>query len=745
MKYNLSKNKLIRILLFTGLTVFLLLDAIFYKVIYDNYRFAKREIKGIRLIQDILPILYAMQNYRGREQILLYGHGKPASTSEEKVKLLRNNVASNILKYVHNNDAPESSGKLKEIARQLETHSYNDYSSAIEHFLFHSRQIQEIIGLIQAIHYQSNLMLDPQLESYYLESIGVIKMTLMTENIAKIRGLFSGFVLQLNPENKYHHLIEQEFTLLKNNSLEISSRYLYLSSKNSEIAQLLDIPMSSLLKQITDYENFFIKAINSPPGKISAEDAFSKGTIVIEEAQKTQNMVLERVKLEITNRSKKIIKEAILFSVLILITLGALLWGIRFFMLQNKKISSLLKAITEGRQHLIYAGSAEEIYMNLCNILVDHGGYIVIGVFLIKHNAAKELVPISICGKAADYLKSIQVSWGDNELGRGPGGTSVRTRKTQIFNDIKNNPDFKPWRDKALSYGIRSNATIPLIYQDKTIGAIAIYSDKKNAFLPNEIKMIQDLMEDCMFNIAALETRAERDKAMETLNQYNSILKKKVMERTKKLVETQDATILSLASLVESRDNETGNHILRTREYVKILLNYLKDHPETQEELTPEKIDQIYKSSPLHDIGKIGIADAILRKPGKLTKKEFDIMKKHTLIGATAINRATQGITSTGFLDTAREIILHHHEKWDGSGYPIGLKGKDIPVSARIMSLADVYDALISKRVYKDAFSHAEACSIIEKSRGTNFDPTIVDAFREKADEFEKIAKTFGD
>ncbi len=216
-------------------------------------------------------------------------------------------------------------------------------------------------------------------------------------------------------------------------------------------------------------------------------------------------------------------------------------------------------------------------------------------------------------------------------------------------------------------------------------------------------------------------------------------------QSTEELAETRDVTILALASLAETRDNETGNHILRTQRYVKALAVCLQSHPDFAANLDEAGIDLLYKSAPLHDIGKVGIPDHILLKPGKLAEEEFEIMKTHTTLGGSALKIAEDRLGNNSFLNLAREISLTHHERWDGNGYPKGISGEDIPISGRLMAVADVYDALISKRIYKEAFSHDKAKEIITDWRGKNFDPRVVDAFFESENEFLKIAGEFLD
>ncbi|WP_320127851.1 HD domain-containing phosphohydrolase [uncultured Sphaerochaeta sp.] len=208
----------------------------------------------------------------------------------------------------------------------------------------------------------------------------------------------------------------------------------------------------------------------------------------------------------------------------------------------------------------------------------------------------------------------------------------------------------------------------------------------------------------------------------------------------------QDVMMMALGSLAETRDNETGNHIRRTQNYIRVLAQNLTNHPRFSGLLTDETIELFYKSAPLHDIGKVGIPDRILNKPSKLTDEEFTLMKTHTTIGHNAILKAEQALGSQNtFLSVACDLAWSHHEKWDGSGYPRGLSGDEIPLAGRLMAIPDVYDALISERVYKKAFSHEEAVTIITQGVGSHFDPDIARTFLRIADRFHEIAMAFKD
>lgn len=233
--------------------------------------------------------------------------------------------------------------------------------------------------------------------------------------------------------------------------------------------------------------------------------------------------------------------------------------------------------------------------------------------------------------------------------------------------------------------------------------------------------------------------------ARQELARQNEWLEEKVRERTRELVLAQDVTILSMASLAEARDRETGAHIMRTQEYVRLLAQGLRDHPRFRDLLTPSNIELIYKSAPLHDIGKVGVPDRVLQKPGPLTPSEFEEMKLHTLYGYNAILAAEQKLGSNSFLRFAREITYTHHEHWDGSGYPRGLQGEEIPVAGRLMILADTYDAMVSRRIYKEPIAHVEVVSQLVELSGRYFDPDVVEVFLCLSDDFRLTAERLQD
>ena len=261
---------------------------------------------------------------------------------------------------------------------------------------------------------------------------------------------------------------------------------------------------------------------------------------------------------------------------------------------------------------------------------------------------------------------------------------------------------------------------------------------------------------------ARVRTHLALSRATRALQRRNADLELVVAERTAEISEQADrlvaskqeviaaqaATITAFCALAEARDNETGNHIRRTQHYVRILAEALRSHPRFSAVLNDDVIQQFFKSAPLHDVGKVATPDSILLKQGKLTPEEWVIMKKHCEAGRNAILQAESalgGVSDASFLLYAAEIAYSHHERWDGSGYPQGIAGDAIPLSARLMAVADVYDALISRRVYKPPYPHEEAIKMILAEKGRHFDPDVIDALQGVADQFAQIAQSFRD
>ena len=282
---------------------------------------------------------------------------------------------------------------------------------------------------------------------------------------------------------------------------------------------------------------------------------------------------------------------------------------------------------------------------------------------------------------------------------------------------------------------------IPVIF----VTAMSEVADEKKGFELGAVDYITKPVSPPIV-LARIKTQLAMKQVRDFLLDKDQFLEQEVARRTQEASALQEVTIYTIACLAETRDIETGNHIRRTSHYVKILAQALQQHPRFADFLTEQNIELIFKSAPLHDIGKVSIPDHILLKPGRFVPEEFDIMKTHTTLGRDAIMAAGRDLgIQVEFLRFAKEIAYSHQEKWDGSGYPQGLVGDAIPISARLMAIADVYDALINRRVYKAAMSHQEAVDIIVAGRGQHFDPDMVDAFLALQAQFQEIALRYRD
>ncbi|MDR1137773.1 MAG: response regulator [Synergistaceae bacterium] len=280
-----------------------------------------------------------------------------------------------------------------------------------------------------------------------------------------------------------------------------------------------------------------------------------------------------------------------------------------------------------------------------------------------------------------------------------------------------------------------STADIPVIF----LTAMTDINDKARGF---ELGAVDYMVKP----FAILEVQARLDvhlsllNAKKALKQQNELLEMKVRERTQELSVTQSVIIEAMASLAETRDHETGDHVMRTRFYVQILAVRLEAHPRFRDYLIMLDPDDLGTAATLHDIGKVGVPDHILLKPGRLTPDEFEEIKKHTIYGHDILSRLVRRLPGNTFLKLADEIAWTHHEKWDGTGYPRGIKGDNIPIPGRLMAIADVYDAMISPRVYKGPMSSDDAMSFISSKAGTHFDPDVAAAFVELRETFQFVA-----
>lgn len=281
---------------------------------------------------------------------------------------------------------------------------------------------------------------------------------------------------------------------------------------------------------------------------------------------------------------------------------------------------------------------------------------------------------------------------------------------------------------------------IPIIF----ISALGETADKIKGFQAGGVDYITKPFQTEEV-LARVETHLTIQWMRLELERHNNQLEYLVREKVREISNSQLATIIAVSKLAESRDDVTGQHIERTRIFCRILAEELLSNPQYKGQITETFIETIFHVSALHDIGKVGIADHILLKPGKLTSEEFEIMKTHVLIGAKTLQTVYEKYPQNAYIKMGIAVAHSHHEKWDGSGYPDGIAGLAIPLSARIMAVADVYDALRSKRPYKEPFPHEKSRDIILEGSGTYFDPSVVDAFVTRENEFAEIYQQMDD
>jgi putative two-component system response regulator len=294
---------------------------------------------------------------------------------------------------------------------------------------------------------------------------------------------------------------------------------------------------------------------------------------------------------------------------------------------------------------------------------------------------------------------------------------------------------------------------VPVIF----VTAMDAETDEEHGFKLGAVDYISKPVKPALLK-ARVQVHLELKHHRDLLKDQNAWLEAEVRRRMKENQMIQDVSLSALAELAETRDSDTGHHIVRTQAYVERLAHKMREAPSYAEILSDTIVSRIVKAAPLHDIGKIGIPDCILLKPGSLTKEEFEVMKRHSRIGGETIKRAIGKVTahqndqpndehpeSLLFLEVAAVVATHHHERWEGGGYPEGLRGNEIPLAARLMAVADVFDALTSDRVYKAAMSVEKAVNLIKENRGTHFDPDVVDAFLEVIDDFKAIKSRYAD
>jgi len=359
------------------------------------------------------------------------------------------------------------------------------------------------------------------------------------------------------------------------------------------------------------------------------------------------------------------------------------------------KLSALLnlQSIIRKINHLInYCKDEKEFYKKVLSEIIKIDGIIFAWIGLKKENFIVE--PVSFNGVLSEYLKSIIVKWNDSELGSGPTGSAIKSSKNFIINDISNDETFYPWKEKALSYGVKSIASFPITYEKEVIGALTVHSNKENFFNEEIIDVLIEISNDIGIGIRKF------------------IDKEKIMNKTEELERTIDNMLSSFSKIISLKEPYTGNHSLRVAKLALLIGREMK--------IDENRLLALKYASFLHDLGKIFIPSEILNKYGKLSSHEYNLVKEHVL-------KSYEIIKDIKFPYPTHEIILQHHERINGSGYPYGLKGDEILLEAKILSVADVVDAMTSNRPYRAPLSVEKVIEELTTNKGILYDEEVVE------------------
>jgi PAS domain S-box-containing protein len=354
-----------------------------------------------------------------------------------------------------------------------------------------------------------------------------------------------------------------------------------------------------------------------------------------------------------------------------------------------------MKILSTCNETLVRVTSEAELTKEICNAIVSIGGYKLAWVGYIGKNENKTVCPVSQCGFDEGYLEQADIRWDDSSYGRGPAGQAIKTGSYVVSQDIQNDPAFEPWREAAIKHGYRSVIVLPLVGENEILGTLHIYNEQAFSFGQEEISLLQKMADDMAYGIVALRTRAAK-------NKYSNQLSESLIQ-----------TIEAFALTVEQRDPYTAGHMTRVAELAVAIAKKI--------ELSDQQIQGIELGASIHDIGKIYIPAEILNRPGKLSAAEFEMIKTHSQVGYDII----KGINLHW---PVANMILQHHEKLDGSGYPNGLKGDEIIFEAQILSVADVVEAISAHRPYRPALGIEKGIEIIQQGKGIHFNPEVVDA-----------------
>jgi len=359
-----------------------------------------------------------------------------------------------------------------------------------------------------------------------------------------------------------------------------------------------------------------------------------------------------------------------------------------------KRLNILNNTISQINKILLNSESKSELFQKICNTLIKMKNYKFVWIGIVKEGSNR-VTPAAQAGFENDYISSIKVTIDDSRYGRGPTGTAIKTHKPFIMRDIKNNPVYKPCRKEALKRGYLTSIALPFIHRGKVVGALNVYSVEKDAFGDEEVEFLMEVAEDIAIGIKSLR--------------YEEELKKSYVRLQKTLYEMIDTITL----ISEMRDPYTSGHQKRVALLSSAIAKKMN--------LPEDQIEGIYIAAILHDIGKISIPIDITSKPGKISEAEFSIIKTHPEVGYKILKNIE-------FPGPVAKIILQHHERLNGSGYPYGISDKEIILEAKILGVADVVDAMSSHRPYRPALGIDETLEEIKKNKGTLYDPEVVDA-----------------
>jgi len=359
-------------------------------------------------------------------------------------------------------------------------------------------------------------------------------------------------------------------------------------------------------------------------------------------------------------------------------------------------VSRALRTLSRANETLIRATSEQELFERMCQVITDSGGYRMAWIGLPQNDPEKSVRAVTSSGVDKGYVNAAKVSWSDTERGRGPTGTAIRTATPQINQNFASNPNLAPWREAALQRGYGSSIALPLKVSDGSVyGALTIYAPEPDAFGADEVELLEELADDIGFGIGTIKNRLARE------------------ELTANMAEAMESTIAAVANTVEMRDLYTAGHQRRVTEIAEAIARKLG--------LSDDRIRGLRLAGIVHDLGKINVPSEILNKPARLSDVEYELMKTHPQTGYDILKHVK-------FPWPIAQIILQHHERMDGSGYPKGLKGDEIILEARIIAVADVIDSMMSHRPYRPALGLEAALAEIRQGSGRIYDPAVVDA-----------------